>query len=95
MKKNDSRIDLKDKSGWIGSSISLGLFILYAYLSFWVLEDYISIETGVCRGCPGPLKLLNDPLPFIFCIGFYVLTVLILFKYILKSEYLDSEWFKK
>ena len=95
MKKNDSRIDLKDKSGWTGSTISLVIFIFFAYLSFWVLEDYISIETGVCRGCPGPLKLLNDPVPFIFCMVSYLLTILILFKFILKSDYYDSEYFKK
>ena len=91
MKKNDNRIDLKDKSGWKGSTILLGKAIFFLYLSFWVLGDYISFETGICRNCPGPLKVLNDPIPFIFFIGSYVLTNLVLFKFILKSEYIESK----
>ena len=91
MKKNENRIDLKDKSGWKSSTILLGTLIFFIYLSFWVLADYISFETGICRNCPGPLKLLNDPIPFIFCIGSYMLTNLVLFKFILKSEYMESK----
>mgnify|MGYP003644421313 CR=1 FL=1 len=91
VKKKDNRIDLKDKSGWKSSNILLGTAIFFIYLSFWVLGDYISFETGICRNCPGPLKLLNNPIPFIFFITSYLLTNYILFKFILKSEYMSSK----
>ena len=79
MNKKNSRIDLKDKSGWISSTILL------------VLGDFFSsYETGTCKNCFGPLKVLNNPIQFIFVIVAYLGTNYVLFKFILKSEYIDS-----
>ena len=64
--KKHNRIDLKDKNGTITSIIMVGLLVFFAYLSFWVLHDNLSFETGICKNCFGPLKILNNPLPFIF-----------------------------
>ena len=42
MNKKNSRIDLKDKSGWIGSTILLVTAIFFIYLGFFVLGDFFS-----------------------------------------------------
>ena len=90
MKKLDNRIDLKDKSGWVGLTILLVTFIFFFYLSYDVLVDFISYETGICKKCFGPLKQLNNPIPFIFLLASYLGTNYFLFKFILKSKYIDS-----
>ena len=88
--KKDNRIDLKDKNGTITSIIMVGLFVFFAYLSFWVLHDNLSFETGICKNCFGPLKILNNPLPFIFFMVSYIITGLAIFKFILKSKYIET-----
>ena len=91
MNKKNSRIDLKDKSGWISSTILLVTAIFFIYLGFFVLGDFFSsYETGTCKNCFGPLKVLNNPIQFIFVIVTYLGTNYVLFKFILKSEYIDS-----
>ena len=39
MKKKDSRINLKDKSGWIGSTILLVTAIFFIYIGFFALGE--------------------------------------------------------
>ena len=91
MKKKDSRIDLKDKSGWIGSTILLVTAIFFMYIGFFALGEFFSsYETGTCKDCFGPLKILNNPTQFIFVIIAYLGTNYVLFKFILKSKYIDS-----
>ena len=91
MKKKNNRIDLKDKSGWIGSTILLVTAIFFIYISFFALGDFFSsYETGICKNCFGPLKILNNPIPFIFFMAAYLGTNYVLFKFILKSKYIDS-----
>ena len=96
MKKKDSRIDLKDKSGWIGSTILLVTAIFFGYISVFALGDFFSsYETGICKNCFGPLKVLNYPIPIIFFMAGFLGTNYVLFKFILKSKYIDSPYSEK
>ena len=91
MKKKDSRINLNDKSGWIGSTILLVTAIFFFYIGFFALGDFFSsYETGICKNCFGPLKVLNNPIPYIFFMAGFLGTNYVLFKFILKSKYIDS-----
>ncbi len=49
------------------SSSTLFIFLIcisfYFYLIFFKLYDLLSVKTGICETCSGPLKLINNPLP--------------------------------
>ena len=95
MKKNDNRLDIKDKSGWTGSIIGLCTFGFYFYIFGVKFEEYFSFKTGICENCFGPLKFLNNPVPLILIMLGCGVTLLVIFKFFIRSEWIDREYFKK
>ena len=53
---------------------------LYFYIIFFISYEYISIKTGICESCSGPLRLINDPLPSVIWVFVTILTAIILSK---------------
>jgi|SaaInlV_165m_DNA_1040744.scaffolds.fasta_scaffold29212_2 hypothetical protein len=92
MKKKDNRIDINDKQGGSSLIILVVTVIFFSYIFFWGLGDYFSVETGICKKCPGPLKILNNPLPWLFtalAVGF---TNYLLFRFVFKSKWMDIDF---
>jgi len=92
VKKKDNRIDINDKQGGKSAIIFLIITIIFVYIFFWGFGEYFSIETGICKRCPGPLKLLNNPLPWlctVFATGF---TNYLLFRFVLKSKWMNIDF---
>ena len=95
MKKKDNRLDIKDKSGWIGSIIGLCTFGFYFYIFGVRFVEYFSFKTGVCENCFGPLKFFNNPVPLILIMLACGVTLLVIFKFFIRSEWTDREYFDK
>ncbi len=77
-------------------TILLVTAIFFIYIGFFALGDFFSsYETGICKNCFGPLKVLNNPIPFIFFMAGFLGTNYVLFKFILKSKYIDSPYSEK
>ena len=90
-------IKLKEKS-WLPEIIMITTLILNVIIfdHFNLFESMSFFELGICNdNCFGPFKAINNPIPWIFFFGIYILVIIIIFSFFIEHPKYRFKFFKK